>query len=63
MQTDRDKEFLNRLFQYMLKGEGIDFHVCRNPEVKCAVVKWAHRTLRNKLHTYFTYKNTYRFEK
>jgi hypothetical protein len=45
----------------MLKREGIHFHVCRNPDVKCAVVERAHRTLRNKLYRYFTYKNTYRF--
>ena len=37
VQTDRGKEFLNRSFQDMLKCEGIDFHVCRNPDVKCAV--------------------------
>ena len=61
MQTDRGNEFLNRPFQDMLKREGIDFHVCRNPDVKCAVVERVHRTLRNKLYRYFTYKNTYRF--
>ena len=30
--TDRGKEFLNKSFQDMLKREGTDFHVCRNPE-------------------------------
>ena len=45
----------------MLRREGIQFHVCRNPDVKCAFVERAHRTLRNKLYKYFTYKNTYRF--
>jgi len=45
----------------MLRREGIQFHVCRNPVVKCAVVERAHRTLRNKLYKHFTYKNTYRF--
>jgi len=42
----------------MLKREGTQFHVCRNPDVKCAVVERAHRTLRNKLYRKFTYKNT-----
>jgi len=45
----------------MLKLEGIQFHVCRKPDVNCAVVERVHRTLRNKLFRYFTYKNTYRF--
>jgi hypothetical protein len=44
----------------MLKRDVIQFHVCRNSVVKCAVVERARRTLRNKLNTYFTYKNTYR---
>ena len=50
VQTDTGKEFQNRLFQDMLKCDGIRFHVCKNPDVKCAVVEWAHRTLRNKLY-------------
>ena len=45
----------------MLKREGNHFHVYKNPDMKCAVVERAHRTLRNKLYRYFTYKNTYRF--
>ena len=45
----------------MLKRESIQFHVCRNPDVKCAVVERAHRTLRNKFYRYFIYKKTYRF--
>jgi hypothetical protein len=61
VQTDRGKNFLNKSFQVVLKREGIDFHVCRNPDVKCVVVVRVHRTSRNKLYRYFTYKNTYRF--
>lgn len=61
MHRDRGKEILNRPFQDMLKRESIQFHVYRNPDVKCAIVKRAHRTLRNKLYTYLTYKNTYMF--
>jgi len=45
----------------MLKREGIQFHVCMNSELKCAVVERTHRTLRNNLYRYFTYKNIYRF--
>jgi len=59
--TDKGKEFLNMQFQTLLKREGIDFQVCRNPDVKCAVVERVNRRLRDKLYKYFTYKNTYRY--
>ena len=36
--TDKGNEFLNRHFREMLKREGIQFQVCRNPDVKCSVV-------------------------
>ena len=45
----------------MLRDEGIQFQVCRNPDVKCAVVESAHRTIRERLYKYFTYKNTFRY--
>jgi len=61
VRTDRGKEFLNRSFQDMLRREGIQFQICKNPDVKCSVVERAHRTIRDKLYKYFTYKNTYRF--
>jgi transposase InsO family protein len=38
VRTDRGKEFLNSPFQALLKREGIEFQVCRNPDVKCSVV-------------------------
>jgi hypothetical protein len=55
------KEFLNRSFQDLLKGEGIRFQVCRNPNVKRSVVERAQRTIREKTCKYFTYKNTHRY--
>jgi len=61
VRTDKGKEFLNTQFQTLLKREGIEFQVCRNPDVKCAVVKRVNRTLCDKLSRYFTYKNTYRY--
>jgi len=54
------KEFRNKHFQDMLRDEGIQFQVRGNPDVKCAVVERAHRTIRNRLYEYFTYKNTFR---
>jgi len=45
----------------MLRDEVIQFQVCRNPDVKCAVVERAQRTIRVWLYKYFTYKNTFRY--
>jgi hypothetical protein len=45
----------------MLKREGIQFQVCRNPDVKCAIVEKVQRSILEKLYKYFTYKNTYSY--
>ena len=45
----------------MLKRESIQFQVCKNPDVKCSVVERSHRTIRDRLYKYFTYKNSYRY--
>jgi hypothetical protein len=45
----------------MFKKEGIQFEVCRDPNVKCSVVERSHRTIQDKLYKYMTYKNTYRY--
>jgi len=45
----------------MLRDEGIQFQKCRNPDVKCAVVERAQRTIRDRLYKYFTYKSTFRY--
>jgi transposase len=45
----------------MLKKEGIQFQVCRDPNVKCSVVERSHRIIRDKLYKYMTYKYTYRY--
>ncbi|GFG40884.1 hypothetical protein Cfor_11566, partial [Coptotermes formosanus] len=58
---DRGKEFMNATFQNMLQREGIDFQICKNPDVKCSVVERVQRTIMGKLNKYFTYKNTFRF--
>jgi len=60
LRTDKGKEFLNKIFQGMLKNEGILFQVCTNPDVKCSVVERVKRTLREKFNKYFTFKNSYR---
>jgi len=60
VRTDRGKEFSNKSF-HMLKREGIQFQICRNPYVKCSVIERAHRTIRDKLYKYCAYKNTNRY--
>ena len=50
VRTDKGKEFLNKDFQDMLRDEGIQFQKCRNPDVKCAVVERAQRTIRDRLY-------------
>jgi transposase InsO family protein len=61
VRTDRGKEFLNRPFQDMLKKEGMEFQVCTDPNVICAVVERIHRIIRDRLYKYFTHKNTYKY--
>jgi len=46
VRTVKSKEFLNKEFQDMLREVGIQFQVCRNPDVKCAVVERAQHTIR-----------------
>ena len=45
----------------MLKHEDIQFLLCRNPDVKRSVIERAQRTIRDRLHKYFTYRNTHRY--
>ena len=61
VRTDKDKVFLHKHIQVMLRHEVIQFNVCKNPDVKCAAVERTHWTNRDRLHKYFTYKNTFRY--
>ena len=44
-----------------MKQEGIQFQVCKNPDVKWSCIERAHRTIRDKLYEFFTYKNSFRY--
>jgi len=59
--TDERKELLNKHFQDILRDEGMQFQVCRNPDMKCAIVERVLRTIRDRLYRYFTCRNTYRY--
>jgi hypothetical protein len=61
LQTDKGKEFLNKLFQSLLKDNGIIFYTTENDDIKASVVERFNRTLKTKMWRYFTYKNTYRY--
>ena len=61
--TDKGQEILNKHFQNLLRWEsgGIQFQVCRYPELKFAAVDRVHRTIRDRIDKYFSHKNTYRY--
>jgi hypothetical protein len=57
LRTDKGGEFLNKVFQDLLKKEDIHFFTSNN-EVKAAIVERFNRTLKTKMWKYFTKKNT-----
>jgi hypothetical protein len=61
VRTDKGKEFRNALFKNLLQREGIQFQVCKNPDIKCSVIERTHRTICDRLCKYFTYKYTYQY--
>jgi hypothetical protein len=61
LQTDKGTEFLNHVFQAMLKKNNIHFYTSENEDIKAAVVERFNRTLKTKMWKYFTYKNTLKY--
>ena len=61
LQTDKGTEFLNGIFQSMLKRHDIHFYTSENEDIKAAVVERFNRTLKTKMYRYFTFKNTWRY--
>jgi len=45
----------------MIKHEGIQFQVYRNPDVICSIVERAQRTVRDRLYRYITYTKAYSY--
>ena len=60
LHTDRGKEFLNSTFQNMLKEHDIHFFNTGS-EIKSSIAERMIRTFKEKLHRYFTYKNTLKY--
>ena len=59
--SDKGTEFLNSMFQSMLKRRGIKFYTSKNEDLKARMVERFNRTLKTKIYRYFTYKNTRRY--
>ena len=58
---EKGKEFLNKHFQDILQDEVIQFEVCMNSDLKCAVVERVQRAIRDRIYRHFAYTNTYRY--
>ena len=63
LHTDRGTEFTNGKFRNWLDGKNIFHYHTFNNEIKCSLVEWWHRMLKNHMFRYFTYKNTLHYLK
>ena len=61
IQTDKGKEFVNKIFQAHLKSENIIFFTSENDDIKASLVERLNRSLKEKLWRYFSHKHTYRY--
>ena len=61
LQTDRGLEFKNKHFKEFLEQNNIHYFNTYNTEFKCAIVERFNRTLKNKMHKYFTANSTKRY--
>lgn len=61
VQTDKGREFVNALFQQLLKENEINFYTSENNDIKCALVERFNRTLKSRMWRYFTFANTRRY--
>ncbi|XP_018370871.1 PREDICTED: uncharacterized protein LOC108766206 [Trachymyrmex cornetzi] len=61
LQTNKGNEFVAQSMQKFLKENDICFRVTRNPDVKAAIVERFNRTLKERMWSYFTHKNTRRY--
>jgi hypothetical protein len=61
IQSDKGTEFLNSIFQSMLKRHDVKFYTSENEDIKAVVVERFNRTLKSKMYRYFTHTNTRRY--
>ncbi|GBN71527.1 Putative uncharacterized transposon-derived protein F54H12.3 [Araneus ventricosus] len=60
LQTDQGTEFKNEKFQQFLKANKVNFFTTFNA-TKASVIERFNRTLKTKMFTYFTFKNTHNY--
>ena len=58
LNTDKGTEFTNKLLRTWTETEGINFYTAQNPDTKACFAERVIRTLKERLHRYFTHKNT-----
>ena len=58
IRTDQGKEFLNKKFKPFLKKFGVYHFTSKNKDIKCAIVERFNRTLKTRMHKFFTAKGT-----
>lgn len=61
LQTDRGKEFLNKIVLDYFKNLEINFFTTKNTQFKCAIVERFNRTLKSKMFKYFSSKGTRKY--
>ena len=60
LQSDSGKEFENRRFQHLLNEHNIKFFTVHSPH-KAAIVERFNRSVKGKMHKYFTYTGSHRW--
>ena len=58
IRTDQGKEFLNKNFKQFLKKYGVYHFTSTNKDIKCAIVERFNRTLKTRMHKFFTARGT-----
>ena len=61
IQSDKGREFINRLVQDLFTRYNVKFFTSQDPVIKCAVVERFNRTIKGRIWKYFTKTRTYRY--
>ena len=61
IQSDKGKEFINRIVQELLTRYNVKFFTSQDPTIKCAVVERFNRTIKGRIWKYFSRSRTYRY--
>ena len=61
LQTDKGTEFKNTLFPGQLTECKIKFYTSENDDIKAAILGRFNRTLKTRMHRYFTHSKSYRY--